>query len=133
LASSALFEGDEVKGFRLPNWEIDFVDGPPEQAETWDAVYRTRERYRRDVLNADFLSWVEHFAGWFVRQVGRNSSADEVAAQLPRYIDGVIQDRFADRAFLKAEAFRVIHTGCQDAVRGSDVRSWLWSFVEYAV
>ncbi len=133
LSASVLFAGNEVNGFRLPQWKIKLAGGPPEQAETWDAIYRVRERYSRDVLDADFLSWIEQFADWFVRLIGRGRNSDEVAAELPRYIDGVIQDRFADRAFLKAEAFRLIHAGCECPARGDEVRKWLWAFVENAV
>jgi hypothetical protein len=133
LSASVLFAGNEIKGFRLPRWEIELVGDPPEQAQTWDAIYRIRERYGRDVLDADFLSWIGHFANWFKRQIGPGKNPDEVAAELPRYIDGVIQDGFADRAFLKAEAFRLIHRGCGCSARGDEVRKWLWAFVEYAV
>lgn len=84
LSSSVLFAGNEVKGFRLPRWEIELVGGPPEQAQTWDVVFRIGERYKRDVLDADFLSWIDHFANWFVRQFGRGKNPDEVAAELPR-------------------------------------------------
>ena len=70
LAASDLFAGKEVNGFRLPRWEIELFGGPPEQAEAWDAIYRIKERYSRDVLDEDFLSWIEHFANWFVRQIG---------------------------------------------------------------
>ena len=133
LAASDLFAGKEVNGFRLPRWEIELFGGPPEQAEAWDAIYRIKERYSRDVLDEDFLSWIEHFANWFVRQIGPGKSPDEVAAELPRYVDGVIQDRLADRAFLKAEVFRLIEASCACPLQGDDVRQWLWGFVTYAV
>jgi len=133
LSESPLFSGNEVRGTRLPQWQIELVDGPPEQAEAWNTIFKIKERYSRDVLDADFISWIEHFARWFVREFGRGRSAEDVAAELPRYIDNVVQDGLADRAFLKAEAFRLILAGCNDPDDGEDVRAWLWGFVEYAV
>ncbi len=128
LSATKLFEDKEGN----PKWEIELVGGPPEQAETWDTIYRIKERYRRDVLDADFLSWIAHFAAWFVYDMGRGRGPDEVASVLPRYIEGVIQDRLADRAFLKVEMFRLIHAGCECPASGDEVRKWLWAFVEYA-
>jgi len=133
LSGSPLFSGNEVRGTRLPLWQIELVDGPPEQADAWNTIFKIKERYIRDVLDADFISWMEHFARWFDRESGRGKSADEVAAELPRYINNVVQDGLADRAFLKAEAFRLVLAGCNDPDDGEDVRAWLWGFVEYAV
>jgi len=133
LASSVLFAGNVKSGYRLPRWQIDFVGAPPEQAETWDEVYKIRERYTRDILDENFLSWVQHFAAFFINRNGRGRTAFEVAGELPRYIDDIIQYRIADRAFLKLEAFRLIHAGCESPNQGHDVRQWLWNFVEYSV
>ena len=116
LSASELFAGNEVDGFKLPRWEIEFAGGPPEQAETWNAIYRIKERYGRDVLDAEFRSWIAHFAEWFVCEFGRGKSPDEVAAELPRYIGGVIQDRLTDKAFLKAEVFRLIQASCTSPI-----------------
>ncbi|MCL6699838.1 hypothetical protein LZ496_13745 [Sphingomonas sp. NSE70-1] len=64
--------------------------------------------------------------------MGRGHNAAAVAAQVPRYIEGVVQDAYADRAFLKAEAFRLLDRSIRDLQIGEDVRQWLWGFVEYA-
>ena len=132
LNGSAFGEGNEVKGFILPKWEIGF-DGPTaQQAETWDAVYKIKSRLVA-TLDADFLSWVEHFASWFKKEIGAGGSPDEVAETLPRYIENVIQDNFRDRAFLKAEAFKFLDRSCADPFNGDEIREWLWGFVKYAV
>ena len=133
LSASRLLAGNKLRGAQLPLWQINFVGGPPEQAEAWDSIYDIKRRYSRDVLDADLISWIEHFARWFVREFGRGKSADEVVDELPKYIDNVIQDGIADRAFLKAEAFRAIQAGCNDPHLGDDVRAWLWAFVEHAI
>lgn len=132
LNGSLFGKGNEVKGFTLPRWQIGF-DGPTaQQAVTWDAVYEIKSRLG-SILDADFLSWVEHFASWFVKEIGTGKSSNEVAETLPRYIENVIQDKFEDRAFLKAEAFRFLNSSCADPINGNDIKEWLWGFVEYAV
>ncbi|WBH15280.1 hypothetical protein [Sphingomonas radiodurans] len=132
LEGSEFFNGNEVQGYTLPRWNIDFVGEQPDRADTWNAVYQIKTRYTRDVLDADFLSWIDHYCRWFVRELGRDQDADAVAAQIPRYIENIIQDRFADRAFLKAEAFRLLDASSKDPEIGEDVREWLWGFVQYA-
>lgn len=132
LNGSEFGAGNQVQGFTLPKWQIGF-DGPTaQQAETWDTVYDIKSRLS-STLDADFLSWIAHFASWFVKEVGRGKSSDEVAETLPRYIENVIQDEFEDRAFLKAEAFRFLDRSCADPINGSEIKEWLWGFVEYAV
>lgn len=132
LAGSEFFKGNTVGGFVLPRWDIALVGDEPDRAETWDTVYQIKVRYARDILDADFLSWIEHYSGWFVVEMGRGHAPDAVAAEIPRYILGVVQDGYADRAFLKAEAFRLLNRACWDPEIGEDVRYWLWGFVEYA-
>ena len=132
LNGSAFGEGSEVQGFILPRWQIHF-DGPnAQQAETWDAVYEIKSRLA-STLDADFLSWVRHFALWFVKEIGTGKTPEEVAESLPRYIENVIQEKFEDRAFLKAEAFRFLDRSCVDLINGNEIKEWLWGFVEYAV
>lgn len=133
LDGSVFGEGNVVNGFTLPQWQID-IEGPSaHQAETWDAVYQIKSRFA-SILDADFLSWVKSFALWFVREpdLGRGRSPDEILAELPRYIHNVIQDDLKDRAFLKAEVFRLLERSGLDEAAGDDVKYWLWSQVEYS-
>ncbi|WP_426291297.1 hypothetical protein [Sphingomonas sp. TWP1-3-1] len=132
LADSDFFNGNSIGGYILPRWNITIIGNELDQAETWNSVYQIKARYARDILDADFLSWIKHYSGWFVAEVGRGRDAGAVAAELPRYIRNVIQDGYADRAFLKAEAFRLLNHACWDPWIGNDVRQWLWAFVEYA-
>ncbi|MBS1101755.1 hypothetical protein JK202_01775 [Gluconobacter sp. Dm-62] len=132
LAGSQFFKGNTVGGYVLPRWDIVMVGCDSDQAETWDAVYQIKVRYARDVLDADFLGWIKHYGGWFLCEKGSGHTPDAVAAEIPRYIQGVIQDGYADRAFLKAEAFKLLNQACLDPHIGEDVRQWLWCFVEYA-
>lgn len=132
LADSRPFEGNTIRGVPLPRWQIDFLGEPAGQAETWNAIFKIRERYQRDVLDADFLSWLDHFAGWYVKTNSPDLEIEAIAASIPRYIDTVIQDGWADRAFLKAEVFRMLDRECKDAERGADVKSFLKNVVDYS-
>lgn len=132
LQGSVWGAGNIVRGRRMPQWLVTFLGGPHLQANTWDAVYKVKSRYL-STLDADFHSWIESFATWFVREHGRDHAPNFVVQQLPRYINNVIQGKFEDRAFLKAEAFRVVETACASPAIGNDVGEWLWGFVEYAV
>jgi hypothetical protein len=131
LNGSVFGAGNEVRGYTLPKWQIHF-DGPtPQQADTWDAVYEIKSRLI-SALDADFLTWVKHFSSWFVKEIGRGKTPDEVAETLPRYIENILQDNFEDRAFLKAEAFRFVNSSCNDPQLGHETQSFLWNFVEYS-
>lgn len=132
LEGSEFFKGNEIGGYVLPRWHINIVGQEQDRADTWNAVYQIKTRYSRDILDADFLSWIGHYSRWFIREKGRDHDAQAVAAEIPRYIEGVVQDGYADRAFLKAEAFRLVERSAQDPQIGEDVRQWLWGFVEYA-
>lgn len=133
LDGSAFGEGNVVKGFALPRWQIGFEGPSAQQAETWDNVYKIKSRFA-SILDTDFLSWVKSFALWFVREpeLGKGKSPDEVLAELPRYIRNVIQDDLNDRAFLKAEVFRLLERSGFDEAVGDDVKYWIWSQVEYS-
>lgn len=132
LEGSEFFKGNEIRGFVLPQWNINIVGGEPDRAATWDAVYQIKIRYARDILDAYFLSWISHYSKWFIAENGRDHDAATVAAEIPRYIECVVQDGYADRAFLKAEAFRLLDRSTRDPDIGEDVRRWLWGFVAYA-
>jgi hypothetical protein len=130
LSKSIWSAGKKDRGFPLPQWQIDFVNGPSEQAESWDAIFKVRERYSRDVLDADFLSWIGHFARWFNVQADATRDVEGVVAKIQPYIDSVIQQRYSDRAFLKAEVFRLVRSTCDSPQHGDDVKNWLLSMVE---
>ena len=132
LVGSALGAGNEIRGRRMPRWIISFLGGPAAQAETWNSVYGIKYRYEA-TLDADFLSWLQHFALWFVREFDKEYGPADVAQELPRYIDNVLQETYEDRAFLKAEALRLVERSCADPVVGHDTREWLWAFVEFSV
>lgn len=132
LAASVPFSGEVKEGIHLPTWDIQFVGPLQERAENWDRIFKLRERYKRDVLNAEFRSWLEHFAFWYVGGNHGLLTGDDIAASLSEYIETVIQEGIADKAFLKAEAFRMLRNECADPVRGSDMKAFLEVLVMYA-
>ena len=131
LEGSTYGNGKTSRGYRLPKWQISLVGESIQQAETWDALYQIKSRYEV-TLDTDFLSWVKHYALWFVREFGREKTADEVSSMLPRYIENVVQEGFADRAFLKSEVFCFLNRSCHDGAVGNEVKEWLCDQVKFA-
>lgn len=86
------------------------------------------------MLDRDFISWVKHFATWLVREdeSAREYQPEQIAEQLPRYIENVLQWGFDDISFLKAEAFCMLHDVCNDPDAGFDAQNWLSQFVRYS-
>lgn len=130
LSNSEWGRGNELKKHLHPRWQIDFVGNPPEQAETWDDVFKIRSRYRDDVLDPEFLPWLKNFARWFNGQTGFARTSEGIAKSFQPYIDQVIQEQFADKAFLKAEVFRFLAKACQSAQYGEDVTGLLLSIAD---
>ena len=133
LIGSEFEAGNTIGGYQLPRWEISLVGEPFQQAVTWDQVYKVKARYEA-TLDRDFISWIERFALWLVREdeTFKDKQPSDTAEQIPRYISNVIQEGFADTSFLKAEAFEVLQTTCADPAKGHDAQNWLFGFVRYA-
>ena len=125
LLKSLPFSGAVKNGIRLPKWRIQLKCASQREAENWDRIFKVRERYERDVLDAEFRSWLEHFARWYVRGKHGGEGGDEIAAAIPVYINTVIQDDFADMAFLKSEVFRMLSKECINYRRGGDMKAFL--------
>ncbi|WP_145587104.1 hypothetical protein [Yersinia kristensenii] len=124
LAESIPFGGGVFRAIILPRWIIRFIGDSQEYAENWDRVFKIRERYERDILNANFRSWLEHFAIWY-SSPRVMAAYNEVTESFPEYIDAVIQEGFADQAFLKVEVFRLIRSECVHPERGEDMKAFL--------
>jgi len=110
LVKSVPFAGtDDEK----PAWQIDFE---PESVEctTWDTVFHVRERFRRDVLDASFSTWMGDFARWFVKRKGNadTSNARITESVLEHAEDMAIQGLKA-KEFLRAYVFEMLHEHCQ--------------------
>lgn len=96
-----------------PNWQIDF-EPYTSAALTWDTVFRIRERYKRDHLEADYEAWLEQFRKWALREGLRGDTDAELVGALTTFerlwSDGGMQDR----SFLKAAVFRMLRLHCEN-------------------
>lgn len=98
--------------FSHTEWEIDF-EPPSEEANTWDDVFNIRERYKRDILDQEFNSWLGDFAKWCRSAVVQANSMQDVVNALDRYAQYMESMGVNDRAFLKAAVFRMLYSECQ--------------------
>ncbi|AYL59467.1 MULTISPECIES: hypothetical protein [Enterobacteriaceae] len=131
LSESIPFAGSIRGAIRLPKWDIKFIGEPQEQAENWDRIFKIRERYKRDVLDVDFRFWLEQFSIWYLSSNQGQLLGNEIAASIPGYIDSVLQVGLADRAFLKAQVFKLLHVECLDPDRGDDMKAFLEDLMLY--
>lgn len=110
LVNSEPFAGADGQ---TPAWTIDF-EPEGEEATTWDEVFRIRERYRRDVLDADFKRWLEDFGRWCRRQHADLNGEDDLLSALQGFAEDHEEMGLRERAFLKASMFRMLLRHCQD-------------------
>jgi hypothetical protein len=112
---------------RLPEWDIDLGETP--EAVTWDSVWRIRERYGRDILDAEYRNWLDHFAQWCRLGNRARSTRNEIAVALNEYIQSVIQEGFADRAFLKRAMFEMLASQSATGADSDRLADFLLSLV----
>lgn len=112
LENSQPFAGTLAPTGQLPRWQIEFSPNT-EEVITWDEVFHIRERYERDVLNAEFISWLRYFQSWCKSAKITPSSDQELMDALNRCATHCEEMGISDRAFLKAAVFRMLHTHCQ--------------------
>lgn len=94
--------------FPLPDWQIDF-DPATEEVSTWNSVFHIEQRYKRDILDADFMSWLREFSAWCRSSNLRPLSRQDMVDALERYINYQSDMSFRDRAFLKAAVFQMLY------------------------
>jgi hypothetical protein len=102
--------------FSPVEWEIDFVPDI-EEVTTWDNVFHIRERYKRDVLDVEFKNWLREFARWCSSATVNAITLPDVINALDKYARYIQSMGIKDRAFLKAETFRMLYLEC---VNGND-------------
>jgi len=106
LDRSDPFEGE--KGlFPLPYWRIDF-EPDNEEVVTWNTVFHIQERYQRDILDREFMSWLREFSSWCRSANIMPNSETGIVNALTRYCEHMETMRMRDRAFLKAAMFRML-------------------------
>ena len=95
-----------------PAWQIDFMPDCEEVA-TWDEVFHIRERYGRDILDEDFMSWLGEFSSWCRSANIRHVSDQDILDALKRYSGYMEMMSMRDRAFLKAAVFQMLYHHCE--------------------
>jgi hypothetical protein len=128
LLNSRPFDGELKESILLPKWQIDLL-GPAEEIATWDDIFQIRERYRANVLDAEFRTWMDHFAQWCVQEVGVLHSQDEVVDALNRYLAAVIQEGFIGATFLKKATFEMLKMNCVGGNVSERLVAWFVSLV----
>lgn len=111
LNDSAPFEGDNRK---TPAWQVSFIPDSPE-CETWDQVFKVRERIKRDVLDPSFQRWLSEFAAWSRR---RTKDTEPNGATIPELLFAYAEDiallGLGAREFLRVPMFRMIYHHCSE-------------------
>lgn len=93
--------------FPLPLWQIDCVPDS-EEATTWDSIFHIQERYKRDILNPEFISWLREFSSWCKSTNLRPNTGQDIIDALKRYSNHLDEIGIRDRAFIKAAVFRML-------------------------
>jgi hypothetical protein len=110
LENSITFAGENGKA---PNWQIDLLPAT-EEIDTWDDVFRIRERYTRDVLNPSFDRWLTQCSQWCRRMSPAPSTRQEILSAIAAYADTMADMGFSERAFLKEAVFRMLYIHCEN-------------------
>lgn len=100
----------------LPRWEID-IDPDSEEARTWDDVFALKERYRRDILDVNFKTWLAWFGAWCKSAELQLADLSSLIVALDRYIGMLVARKFEERAFLQVAVFQMLRAKCSVDVR----------------
>jgi hypothetical protein len=103
-----------------PNWVINFEPHSLE-IDTWDTVFKIRQRYVQDRLNPHFKNWLSSFANFCKTTSRLPTDTSSLSESLRNYRDICNFEGFKDGMFLKTSFFSMfLHycdTGEKDAIR----------------
>lgn len=111
LLRSRPFEGTNEL-VPLPLWKIDFVPDS-EEVITWDEVFDIRTRYKRDILDKEFITMLREFSAYCKSRKIRPVSRDEIIQALNDFCDYWSEIGMKDRAFIKAAVFEMLYQQCR--------------------
>jgi hypothetical protein len=108
LNGSTLPTGNNKKG----KWNIT-LDPNAEEVHTWDDVFKIRDRYRKDVYEDEYDSWLMRFINTARNSNNNNEpwTEESVKITLDKYINTLDQDgisQFQNKTFLEKSLFRFI-------------------------
>lgn len=69
---------------------------------------------------------------WFLGSRDGEKSGEEIVVSIPDYIANVIQDGFSERAFLKAEVFRLFYSKCLTSEYAEEMKYFFENLITYA-
>jgi hypothetical protein len=110
LLDSLPFEGASKE---LPQWRISFTPAT-EETETWNKVFDIEDRYTRDELDPRYITFLREFRNWCRTAPGvpMPPAEADLVDLLDRFARNMELNGNADRAFLKAAVFRMLHQHC---------------------
>jgi len=109
LKGSEVFEAQDA---RSPKWKISLIPASAE-CETWDQVFKIRERYQRDILDPLFTEWLRPLGNWWRKEMPAGSNADEMLTDgIARYTSQLKMQELTGRDFLRVPMFEMLHEHC---------------------
>jgi len=99
-----------VPGRSWITWRVDIAP-ESEEVDTWDAVFSIRDRYKRNVLERSYSTWLDRFGAW-VRGHNPDPSDEDIVAETAQFARFHDASGLKDRAFLQAAFFRMLHKHC---------------------
>jgi len=109
LVNSVPFGGSDGV---TPRWQIDF-DPYSDECNTWDSVFKVRERFEKNILNPHFNEWLGMFARWFVRVKGAQNVSDLlISSALKEFGENEANGGPSARDFLKVRVFNMLYEHC---------------------
>ena len=115
LVDSVPFEGTR-EIFPLPLWQIEF-EPDVDELSTWDSVFDIKQRYRRDVLDADFMSMLREFSIYCKDRKVKIKSPKDIVDALENFSEYWKESGMKDKAFMKAAVFDML---CHHCKQGND-------------
>lgn len=98
----------------VPLWKIDFYPNSTE-CETWDCVFKIRERYVRDILNQSYNNWLGNFANWFINKYKiDNISDDKITESINEYRELLELQELSGQEFFRFLVFDMLYVHCRD-------------------
>ncbi len=95
--------------YEFPEWQIDFEPNTKE-VSTWISVFQIEERYKRDNLDYEFVSWLTEFQKYCISRKFRPVTEQDVLDALDAYLVYLKGIGIRDKAFLKFAVFEMLST-----------------------
>ncbi len=112
LLQSRPFEGLQ-QPFPLPEWHIEFVPDS-EYTNSWDSIFDIRQRYKRDFLDAEFITLLRQFSIYCQDHRVNANSMSEIIQTLDYYADYLYENGMKDKSFLKSAVFKMLYYHCSN-------------------